>query len=605
MAQMTRKYLTFSLCALLASGSALAGDIPPGALAAEARQDWPAAAQVYREFLQAHPDDVAAWRRLSDVEARRGQASAAADALGHAANLRPGDAALQATYSRALATAQRPAEALQAIGRALALAPDNVDNLIAQARLANWTGDAELARRSLARVQQLDPQRHEVLADLARSAAWRGDLGQGITLMRSYLASFPQDKAASLDLARFLSWQGNYAGADAQLADYRTRFGEDEHEIELRARVLAWANRRHQALALNTPLLLATPDDYGRNYTQVIALRQSFIPQQALPYLAAVQRLQPDSKETDDLARSTATRVQSRINLPILWSEDSDRIAVTHAHVGIDWNLTPHSTLLLEAGWNRYRAPLSSPFAAPGSNHVKESRGLVGVRHALGTDYAVQGLVGVSSFDHGGGSTGIGSLSLLASPSDQWRWSAGVERDRVGVSPLAASMGLSRNGATAAVRWTPDLSWTVDIDARHDRYSDANRRDEIAFAARRAVIRNGRISLDLGAAGQWQGFDRDPGHGYYAPSSYRRFALTGGAYIRFTDEVGLSLQAMLGTQKDENLPRWKSANDFNTNLTVGIFHTWRLHVRAGYTQRRQASGGYSGRYYGLDLQHDF
>ncbi len=605
MAQMNKNRLALALCALLAAGMAGAAQPPAAAIAAEGRDDWAAAAQIYREALRTQPDDAALWRRLSQVEARQQHAEAAAQALDRAAALVPRDAQAQAEDAHAWSVAQQPHKALAAIQRALALAPDNVDYLLAQSQLANWTSDYALAEKSLARIHVLAPQRTDVLAAVARSAAWHGDLTTAIRTMRRYLDNYPKDKDAWLDLARFHAWRGDYPGAAESLVDYRQRFGEDEGERALLARVDAWAGRRHEALQLNTPLLAAKPDDYERNYTQAIALYQGQVPRQALPYVAQAQKLKPDAAETVDLVRTADQHVSSYVDVPLWRSWDSQDITIRHLQAGLDWWLADTTTVMLDAGWNRYGAPLGSQFAsAGGTDHVNESRLRVGLRHAFDEDYALEGWIGDSHMDQGGGSTGIGSLALLAQPGDAWRWRAQLERDRVGISPLAASLGIDRNGGVVEGWWTPDLRWTLDAYARHDEYSDSNQRDEVAFALRRATVRNGWLNLDLGVSGQWFGFDRDPHDGYYAPSSYRRVALTGGAYFHISDDVGLGVQAALGVQRDETLRDWKSANDLSADLAIGIFGDWKLHLGAGYSQRRQESGGYGAHIVSLTLQRN-
>ncbi|TLY50053.1 MAG: tetratricopeptide repeat protein [Gammaproteobacteria bacterium] len=609
MAQITKRLararLTLIIAALFAAGTVCAAEPPAAGIAAEGRSDWAAAAQIYRQALQAQADDVALWRRLSDVEAKQGHAAAAAEALDHAAALRSNDAELQAAAAHAQSAANRPREALAAIQRALALQPDNVDFLIDQASLANWNHDYVLGEQSLQRVKQLAPQREDVLAPLARNAAWHGDLDAAIVFMRRYLQKYPQDREATLDLARFNAWQGNYPGAAEILAGYREQFGDDDAERAFRARVYAWSGWRHHALDLNAPLLTAEPENYDRNYTAAIAERLSFVPRAALPYVAVVQRLKPNDKETDDLVRSTGQRVSSYVDVPLWYSWDSQHVAIRHLSAGLDWLLSDTTTLLLDAGTNRYSVSGTSPFyTIEGGNHVDESRLRGGVRYALNADYAVEGWVGASHFGQGAGSTGIGSIAVLGRASDEFHWSADLERDRVGVSPLAASEGLSRNGGVVNVRWMPDLRWTLDAYARHDNYSDSNQRDEVAFALRRATVRNGWLSLDLGVAGQAFSFDHDLHDGYYAPSDYRRVALTGGAYFHVSDNVGLGVQAALGVQKDEHLSSWKRANDISADLSVGIFQNWKLHLGAGYTQRRQETGGYGAHIVSLTLQRN-
>lgn len=606
MAQIKYKRLAAALCALLATGGVLAAEPPAAGIAAEGRGDWAAAAQVYRAQLQTHPEDAALWRRLSDVEAKQGQAQAAAEALDHAAALQPHDAELQAADAHAWSVAKQPQKALAAIARALALAPDNVDFLLAQSQLANWAGDYPLAASSLKRVHELAPQRTDVLAATARSEAWQGDLADAIRTMRAYLAAHPDDKDAQLDLARFLAWRGDYAAATDTLADYRKRFGSSADEQALSARVYAWAGWRHHALALNTPLLQAEPDNYAHNYTQSLALLGGFIPRTARPSTATVARLQPGTKETQDLQRVTDTRTASFVELPIEHHWDSQGISVDHVQAGLDLWLNDRTTLLVDAAKNRYRARAGSAFTAvDGSQRVDESRLRVGVRQALNADYAIEGWIGASHFDEGGGNTGIGSLGLSAQPNDNWRWQARLERDRVGVSPRAASLGLSRNGGVIEGWWTPDLRWTLDAYARHDNYSDSNQRDEVAFALRRATVRNGWLNLDLGVAGQWFGFDRRLDHGYYSPTSYRRFALTAAAYFHISEDVGFQLQAGFGRQRDETFSGWRRANDIDGNLVIGINSPWQLGLHAGYSQRILESGAYAGHVWGVTLTRRF
>lgn len=608
MAQISTKKsaLAVALCALLAASVVSAAEIPAAGIAAEGRSDWAAAAQIYRDALNAHSDDVDLWRRLSDVEVKQGHAVAAANALESAAALRPAEAELQAADSQAWAVAQDPHKALAAIQRALALAPDNVDYLVAQSQLANWVGDYALSEKSLSRVQQLAPQREDILAGVARSTAWHGDLGKAIDLMRRYLDKYPQDKSAWLDLARYYAWRGDYPEAADTLADYFKRFGVDDGGHALLARIYAWAEWRHHALDLNTPLLQAAPDDYDGNYTQALAWLKGYVPREALPYSAAVLRIKPDAKETLDLQRVTNNRVSSYIEIPLSRSWDSQGISLRHLQAGVGWWLADKTTLLLDAGWNRYGARVGSPFTTiDGGDHVDESRLRVGLRQALSNDYALEGWGGVSHFGQGGGSTAIGSLALLAQPSDEWRWRANIDRDRVGVSPLAASLGINRNGGMVEAWWTPNLRWTFDVYARHDNYSDSNQRDEVAFALRRATVRNGWLMLDLGVAGQWFGFDHNRHDGYYAPSDYRRFAFTAGAYFHINDDIGLQVQAGLGRQRDETFTAWRRANDISANLVFGINSPWQLSLNAGYSQRILNTGAYAGHTWGATLTRHF
>ena len=102
-----------------------------------------------------------------------------------------------------------------------------------------------------------------------------------------------------------------------------------------------------------------------------------------------------------------------------------------------------------------------------------------------------------------------------------------------------------------------------------------------------------------------QPFDDNPGNGYYAPDDYRRYALTGFSYIGISEDVGLSLQAGLGRQRDETFDSWRRANDFNAQLVFGILSPWQFSINAGYSERVQNTGAYEGHTWGVTLTHRF
>lgn len=589
----------------LASASALGQALPEAGLAAEARQDWPEAARIYRDVLAAQPDHLALWQRLAQIEAAAGNTTQAADALGRVAALLPADAGAQSVHSSALAMDNRPTEALTAIQRALALQPDNVDYLLAQSQLANWTGDAALALDSLERAVALAPERTDLLDDIARSHAWQGDLTGAIALMDVYLSSHPDDRVARLDRVYFVTWRGDYARAIEALDVLESDFGADAASQSLRARMLAWAARRHQSLAINTPLLAAAPDDYQLNYTQVLALRQGMIPAQAQPYLDTVRRLQPDSRETADLSRSTRVIQASRISAYSDFFEDSDDIRTIRYGVNARLALDDRWWLLASAGENRVRAPIAGQFAPPsGGNNVRDRRGTVGLRHALNADLAVTARAGVSDLDTRS-STGLLSLEIEGLPSDTFGYLVALERDRVSASPKPLDLGITREGAHSRVQVRPTLRDTFDAGASYDEYSDDNERVNLDAAWRHAVMRGPRLQLDLGLSGEWLHFDKDPGNGYYSPDSYRRFSAIGGAYVPITDDSGLSIQLGVGIQRDEDFNNWERASDVSIEYTTGIFKDWQLKVRAGYAERVQNTGAFEGSSLSINIERRF
>lgn len=437
----------------------------------------------------------------------------------------------------------------------------------------------------------------------ARAHMAAGQSATALALMREHVAAHPDDRAARLDLVRYLTWNGDYAHAEAMLrADPEA--ADSAEGQGLHAALLAWAGRLEGAQAENAPALQANADDFFANYTQALALRQTHRPDQATPFVAAVQRLHPGSKDARDLERGTWVRTASFVAFDLGRSSDSTDLVGWRPSLVGDFALRDGLRLTAELARWAYRAPVSSPYSAiNGDAQVWENRALVGLRYAPNGRTEFHGAIGQSSIP--GDRTSLWRAGVDHHASDDWRFDVDLDRDRVDVSARAVSLGLTRVGGQVQAHWTPDLNWTGDLLLRRDQYSDHNNRDEIQIALRRAVVRRPGFMLDLGAAVQHFGFDRDPGHGYYSPDNYRRYSLTGSAYVAMGENAGLMLQGGLGRQRDENFTAWRSANDLSAEFVVGIFSPWELRLRAGYSQRVQNAGAYEGRSWGARLTRRF
>ena len=438
----------------------------------------------------------------------------------------------------------------------------------------------------------------------ALDAGWAGRYGEALRLIDAYLAAHPDDREARLDRARFLAWRGDYAGAMDALA----RFPADDAQANaLRARTLAWAERRDAALALNTPLYAAAPDDYDAAWTQALALHQGDWPQRALPALATVQAAKPDAADTRALLRAVRLPLFSLVAAPTSLYSDSDDIEVRT--FGIDGNLRLNDRwrLLADVARRRHSAPVGGPFAPlGGGDSVDEDRAGAGLHFAASPDVGVDAWLGRSRLRDQPGSNGsetIGRVSLAVHASDDWSYALQVDRDRVDASPRA--LVVMRNGASADLRWTPGLRDTVSTRIAVDDYDDDNRRQSLLADYRHATWRGDKVMLDLGGQVEWQHNERDTGNGYYSPNHYTRIAPQVSSYIGFNQDAGLYLSAALGVQRDETFDNWKRAADLNAELTLGIFSHWQLVARAGYSQRLNQLGRYEGTIVGLEVRYRF
>jgi tetratricopeptide (TPR) repeat protein len=582
---------------------------PDTGLEAEMRNDWPAAASIYRAMLQQpeRSDDASLWTRLGEVEARAGNAEAAAAAYARAADLSPGDADAQRDASRAYATAQLPAPALVYLEQAIALRPDDDALKIDRVRLANWLGDYALAERTLDELLAENPGRADISADLGRVRAWQGRLGEADDLFEAHLESFPDDRLAWIDRARIAIWNGDYARAVDLLDAHDRQFlqpPDDKTQVE-RARALAWSGRWREALALNAELR-ADGESYDELFTETLLHRHHYRPVEALPWLDRVLALKPDAQETRDLERGTRLPLRSRIGADISRFSDSEDIEIDTLGARGAWRVGDATWLRAELQQRDFSAPAAGPFGPiGGGNSIDEDRVMLGLDHAPSESTRIALRLGQSDVQ-GVGSDTIGRLDLDWQANDTWRVGLDAGRDRLAASPRSISLDIDRRWLGADVEWRPNLRWRALARLERTDLSDDNDALQLDASVWRSVYNSQTWQWDLGGVANWQSFD-DPavGRGYYAPDRYRRVQAAARAYWRWNDDNGMALDVATGVQRDENSDSWKSASDVSVEMVFGIFSDWELRLRGAYSDRRQAAGTFDGRSFGASLEYRF
>jgi len=426
-------------------------------------------------------------------------------------------------------------------------------------------------------------------ADQAHALMGKGDAAGALALMREHVAEHPEDRAARLDLTRYLLWNGALAKAEQVLLADPAAADSSEGRA-LHAYLLASAGRLREARALDAPLLAATPEDFQANYSESLALMQSTRPMLAVPYVNTLKRLQPEAKDVRDLERRAWVRRASFVSFAFTDRSSSDDISSELPTLWGEFRVNDRLRLTGEYGHWRYGVEDGGPFEAIDGSDVRESRGLLGLRFAPNEYSELQLAFGNSHID--GDSTSIWRARGDLRFSDSISAALLFDHDRVAASPRSLSLGLTRDGAELQVHVTPNLNWTADMWLRRDDSSDDNSRYDLIIAARRAVLREPKYSLDLGGVVEKQHFDFDPGNGYYAPDDYKRYGITAHGYVGLGAETGLALHAVLGRQRDETFDAWESANDFDATLIFGALSKWEGRLTAAYTQRAQTSGAY-------------
>lgn len=440
-------------------------------------------------------------------------------------------------------------------------------------------------------------------ADLAHLRMGQGNSKAALQLMTEHVSEHPQDGAARLDLVRYLTWNGAYAKAErVLLADPAVAQSPEGKAVH--AFLLAGAGRVRSARALNEPLLAANADDLQANFSQAMALAQTTQPYLGLPFVEAVKRLKPGTKDSVDLERSSWVRRASFVSLGYTRRTSSDDLSSHLPTLTGEYALRDGLRLTAELGRWTYHAPESSPFASIGGGEtVGETRGLLGLRYAP-TEYSeLQFAVGSSSLD--GDGTAIWRARAYMRFSDSVAGTLLLDRDRVAASPRSLSLGLTRHGGEVQVHVTPDMNWTGDLSYRRDNYSDDNRSNDLTLALRRSALRSPKFIMDLGVVAQHLHYDFSPGNGYYAPDNYRRYGATMHGYVGLGPETGIALHAVLGRQRDETFTSWRPANDLDATLIVGALSPWEFRATAAYTQRAQNTGAYEGYSFALQIIRRF
>lgn len=576
-----------------ASRAQTAGLIPIEALAAEGREAWAEALERYRAVLAREPGRADILLRVADIQARLGNTPAAIEALARAVDARRDDPELYARLSRAYASVDQPAAALAAIQAALVLRPEDPGYLDAAGRLGSWSGDYAAAREALERLIALQPGNTDARLALARVLAWDGRTDRAAAHYRRYLDAVPGDTAATLEAARAESWRGDDAGAVSLLNRYRVRFGDDGEWRREMASVLTRARRPRAALAVLRPLLAGAPE-YDVHVLHARARMEHGDERAARRAHAAASLLDRQRRETADLARQLRRAFGSILQPSGVGYGDSDGLRSYRLPLSLAVALAPG--VRVQGGYERQelRARIGSGLERlDGGRDVSLDRGWAGVELRPWTPVIVRG--------EGGRQDSVAR--------QEWTWSAGIdlrpadtlrlqydrEHSLMTISPRAVSLGLVRDVDRVRAAWSPSLVFALDADASREALSDGNQRRAFRLAPRVAVVRHGRLNLDLGASASLFAAGRNLDHGYYDPSLYEVYAVTLLPYFKFSENHGLSVFAEIGAQRDDAAQGFEPGGSFAAELSMGIYQAWMLKLHGSATiNSRLESGAFQG-----------
>lgn len=602
------KYLSIGIAAIFLSAPILAHSaepIPTAGLAAEGKGQWTEAINVYQQALQSNPNQPHLWQRIADIQAAAGNSKGAADALEQAVKYAPTDGKLYMRLSQAYAVNKDSKSALTAINHAVQLEPTNLEYLRAQADLAAWNSDYATAQDSYGRILAIVPDDTNAALGIARTQAWKGNIDQSAKYYKDYLAKHPQSQNVWLEYIEVEAERGDYALAIELLEKFRQQFGETKPYLKQKSRVLAWAKRPTPALAIVDTLQPSMPDDYILATTHTIGLAAAHRPREALSSLNELIRIAPTSKETIDTQRVIKTPHRSNINFLFGYQASSDDITIKHAGVYGEYMISPET--LIFAGTDRqwlHAAAGSAFVTTQGETDTAYTRGWIGSRHRFSPAVSVDAQIGsgIATNSH----NFIYEIGANLQPQDNLAMRISRRQDLFAVSPRAVSLGIERRANTLTTSWQPDLRYTVDSILSYDTISDGNSRWEADLAPRRAFVRNQYLNLDLGVSGRWFGYKNNPGNGYYAPSTYQRYAFTAFSYWKINDDNGISVTASVGPYKDNTMDGYRTGGDLVVEGYFGLYRDWMLDARTSLSSYGAgATGAYRSRAFELILTRRF
>lgn len=572
---------------------------------AETEGQWEKALGIYKSMLEKTPDRTDLWIRISDIEAQRGNAKAATEALQEAARLSKNDGSLYSRLSQNYAAANQPQPALDAIEKAVELDPANSSYLDARAKIGTWNGRYDIALDSYERLLKIAPENDTSLLQLARVSSWSGALNKSDGYYQRYLEKHPEDRDALIEWVKVKAWMGNYPVALDLLEKYRKDFGETDDFLREKARVLAWADRPQSASAILLPLLKTRPDDYELNYTNTIALYYAPKPSEVVESLNTLRKLRPEAKEMKDIEKFVMTPLRSNIQLGFHLYHDSDSLDIYHWYLSGAYAVKPETWLQARIDMHYLRADKGSGLEnIDGDESTWHHSGRIGIMHRFSEKVAADGYFG-GAFTEDDNNI-IYGLGANFRPAEEFRFRLSREYGYYLESARTASLGIKRGANRLDVQWEPKLRYTILASLSYDTFSDDNERWEFMISPRRQVVRNEKLNLDIGVNIWRYGFDEDPNHGYYAPELYQRYAVTGLGYWKINDNNGLGLTGGIGIHKDDTMDGFRTTYDASFEGTFGIYSDWMLKMNGGLTHNlRRESGAFEAYAIGAYLTRRF
>ncbi|MGD0884127.1 MAG: tetratricopeptide repeat protein [Thermodesulfovibrionales bacterium] len=184
---------------------------------------------VYRQILQAEPNNADALHLLGLVAHQMGEGTAAVDLIEKAIRVKPTEPLFHNNLGIAYHALHNLKEAIACFQRVLSFKPDHYETLYYLATALKEQGKAEEAIACYQRILFFKPDHYEVLYCLGNASKERGDTEEAIACYRRALSFKPDYHAAHINLGNALQERGD---TEEAIACYRRAlsFNPDQHE---------------------------------------------------------------------------------------------------------------------------------------------------------------------------------------------------------------------------------------------------------------------------------------------------------------------------------------------------------------------------------------
>ena len=527
-------------------------------------------ALAHPEQLQQSPMDAA---KLSAEQAERAQI----------------DPSLFVAAAKAYLAAQDNNDALHMLDRALTLSKNDTTILYLRANVLAKMGNDEAALASYKKLYKQDPKQPEFLLAYARTAYNSNHLNLAAKLYTEYIRAYPQDKEPWLEAAYVQAFRGSFVNAISLLNEYKAQFGESTAYLVERARILAIANYPGEALSIVSELLPLYPDNYDLNYANTVALFYDNRPNDMFYSLKTVEKINPNTRETDALRSFVSVPYISRVSVEEYHSHDSQTVDIDRVSFSPKYAISPDSSILGDFYAENISASVSSGLnPIEGGNSVTLTNYKSGFSKQFSPHIALEALGGVSHVSDGRNAA-VYTLNMETKWNDNFLVNLLSKEDYYDVSARAVSLGVKQNVEQANVTIRPCIQCLVNVDTAYSIFSDSNRMKYGSVNLLRNVLSTQWATLNFGLASQWQGFEKQLNNGYYSPNFYQYYGANVGLYIKQSDNIGYNMSLGLGEQKDDTFVQFSPANDYGIQGYFGIYRDWYLILAGGYSTRVSSS----------------